>query len=240
MNCSDHVHDSTYQQTTLDLLLAMMPKQRRTGLFSATQTTTVNQLVRAGLRNPVRVSVKVRGRTREQKTPATLENRYLVANAEDKLNRLCRFLKEHQEEKVLVYFATCACVEYFGKALLLVLGNLGIQVLSLHGKMNHKRRTKTYERYQTLPAGALLCTDVAARGLDLPDIRWVVQYDPPCDPAAFVHRCGRTARIGRTGSALCFLLPKEAAFVDYLVKENVPLRPYTDAVDFYHRICQLS
>jgi hypothetical protein len=65
-------------------------------------------------------------------------------------------------------------------------------------------------------AGVLLCTDVAARGLDIPDVAWIVQFDPPQDPDVFVHRVGRTARMGRSGSALAFLLPHEAAYVEFL------------------------
>lgn len=62
----------------------------------------------------------------------------------------------------------------------------------------------------------LLCTDVAARGLDIPDVAWIVQYDPPQDPDVFVHRVGRTARMGRTGHALTLLLPHETPYVDFL------------------------
>ena len=70
-------------------------------------------------------------------------------------------------------------------------------------------------------AGCLLCTDVAARGLDIPDVHWVVQYDPPQDPSVFVHRVGRTARMGRTGHALVFLLPHELAYVEFLRRRKV-------------------
>ena len=65
-------------------------------------------------------------------------------------------------------------------------------------------------------AGCLLCTDVAARGLDIPDVQFILQYDPPQDPSTFVHRVGRTARMGRTGKALVMLLPHETPYVDFL------------------------
>ena len=67
-----------------------------------------------------------------------------------------------------------------------------------------------------LTAGCLLCTDVAARGLDIPDVQYIVQYDPPQDPSTFVHRVGRTARMGRTGKALVMLLPHETPYIDFL------------------------
>jgi ATP-dependent RNA helicase DDX55/SPB4 len=71
-------------------------------------------------------------------------------------------------------------------------------------------------------AGVLLATDVAARGLDIPDVAWIVQFDPPQDPDVFVHRVGRTARAGRAGAALALLLPKEAPYVEFLRIRKVP------------------
>jgi ATP-dependent RNA helicase DDX55/SPB4 len=71
----------------------------------------------------------------------------------------------------------------------------------------------------------LLCTDVAARGLDIPDVAWIVQFDPPQDPDVFVHRVGRTARMGRSGNALAYLLPHEAAYVEFLRIRKVRRKP---------------
>jgi ATP-dependent RNA helicase DDX55/SPB4 len=72
----------------------------------------------------------------------------------------------------------------------------------------------------TAIAGMLLCTDVMGRGVDIPDINWVIQYDPPSSAASFVHRCGRTARIGNQGSALVMLLPTEDAYVDFIYRNQ--------------------
>lgn len=87
-------------------------------------------------------------------------------------------------------------------------------------------------------AGCLLCTDVAARGLDIPDVGWVVQYDPPQDPSAFVHRVGRTARMGRTGHALVYLLPHETSYVDFLRLRKVRLVSHGAAV--CHDLCTVT
>lgn len=95
-------------------------------------------------------------------------------------------------------------------------------VVSLHGKMPQKKRTKHYDEFVAATAGLLVCTDVVARGIDLPDVDWIVQYDPPQDPNFFVHRIGRTARAGRSGSALSFLSANEDAYVNFLKIRKVP------------------
>ena len=75
-------------------------------------------------------------------------------------------------------------------------------------------------------SGILLCTDVAARGLDIPAVDWIIQFDPPDDPKEYIHRVGRTARMGGRGRALLFLLPTELGFLKYLRNEKVPLNEY--------------
>lgn len=224
-------------QAQLDAIMARLPKQRRTGLFSATQTEAVQALARAGLRNAVRVNVTVAavtgaeakgGESAEggdvQKTPRGLNIQYIVCEADEKLPQLVSFLQRHKQEKVIVYFLTRACVDFYA----LVLKRLhketaGLQVRALHGSMKQAQREATLAAFTDLPAGVLLCTDVAARGLDIPDVSWIVQYDPPQDPDSFVHRVGRTARMGRSGSALVLLLPHELPYVEFLKLRKVPL-----------------
>ncbi|CAK6439956.1 unnamed protein product [Pipistrellus nathusii] len=211
-------------EASINTILELLPKQRRTGLFSATQTQEVESLVRAGLRNPVRVSVKEKGAAASstQKTPSRLENHYMVCKADEKFNQLVHFLRNHKQEKHLVFFSTCACVEYYGKALEALVK--GVEVMCIHGKMKFKRN-KIFMGFRQLQSGILVCTDVMARGIDIPEVNWVLQYDPPSSASAFVHRCGRTARIGHGGSALVFLLPMEAAYVNFLaINQKCPLQ----------------
>ncbi|XP_077163472.1 ATP-dependent RNA helicase DDX55 isoform X2 [Paroedura picta] len=211
-------------EASLNTILDFLPKQRRTGLFSATQTQEVENLVRAGLRNPVRISVKEKGvsASNAQKTPTRLQNYYMICKADEKFNQLVHFLRHHKSEKHLVFFSTCACVEYCGKALEALIKNT--KIMCLHGKMKHKRH-KIFTGFRALPSGILVCTDVMARGIDIPEVNWVLQYDPPSNASAFVHRCGRTARIGHTGSALVFLLPMEEAYVGFLsINQKCPMQ----------------
>lgn len=148
-----------------------------------------------------------------------LQNGYVVCSTAERMAMLFRILKQEAfsdpEEgagarKFIVYFSTCAGVDYFYKVLsaLPSLAAAGFSLHSLHGQQAPNRRSSTYTSFMELPPttpGVLLCTDVAARGLDLPDVDVVVQVDPPVDPRVFSHRIGRTARAGRKGKAVVLL-----------------------------------
>ncbi|XP_077691310.1 ATP-dependent RNA helicase DDX55 isoform X2 [Eretmochelys imbricata] len=232
-----------FKEHGLNTILDFLPKQRRTGLFSATQTQEVENLVRAGLRNPVRISVKEKGvaASSTQKTPTRLENYYMICKADEKFNQLVHFLRRHKQEKHLVFFSTCACVEYYGKALESLVKN--VKIMCIHGKMKHKRN-KIFTEFRKLPSGILVCTDVMARGIDIPEVNWVLQYDPPSSASAFVHRCGRTARIGHLGSALVFLLPMEESYVNFLsINQKCPMqemKPLKNVVDVLPKLKSLA
>ncbi len=260
-------------EVTLTSILSRLPRMRRTGLFSATNTSGVKRLcVRSGMRNPVVVDVAINATQRiydrtkdadedcatllvhtskeqqqqqqqqQQATPSSLTNYYIVCPLDEKLSRLLSFLHQHSSEKVIIFFLTCACVEYYST----VLKELkppckGYVYEALHGKLVQKRREKTMERFRERKhdeagnnnakmsvGSALLCTDVAARGLDVPDILWTVQFDAPVDPSSYVHRVGRSARAGRTGKSLVFLTRKEEAYIDLLRLRKVPLQELPD------------
>lgn len=236
---ADVLLDMGFDQT-LSTILARLPRMRRTGLFSATgtsqKTTTGTRsmkelMKRAGMRNPVLVSVAIAAANQplaqqeltEQATPTSLTNYYLITPMDQKLTRLVAFLRSHKGERIIVFFLTCACVEFWGSALQLLLKD-DLNIEMLHGKLVQKRREKTMERFRET-GGVLFCTDVAARGLDVSDVNWVVQYDAPKEPSSFVHRVGRSARAGRTGASLLFLAPKEESYIDLLQNRKVPLSP---------------
>lgn len=205
-------------EKTIDSILERLPKQRRTGLFSATMSDAVSELIRAGLRNPMRVTVKVESFSTksEQKIPDTLKTYFAICEYERRLPFLINFLSAHPAKKSILYFATCAAVEFFSRALPLLPALLTAALpplFALHGKMEHKKRLKVYSEYLAAGRAVLFCTDLAARGLDFTDVELVVQYEAPQDPTTFVHRCGRTARNGREGEALILLSEHEDAYV---------------------------
>ncbi|KAL3674429.1 hypothetical protein V7S43_000382 [Phytophthora oleae] len=96
-------------------------------------------------------------------------------------------------------------------------------VFRLHGNIPQQERVTTFKSFCSSSSGVLLCTDVAARGLNLPTVKWIVQYDPPTETRDYVHRVGRTARSGNQGSSLLFLMPSESEYLNYLSKQGLKL-----------------
>jgi ATP-dependent RNA helicase DDX18/HAS1 len=101
----------------------------------------------------------------------------------------------------------------------------------LQGKQKQQKRTTTFFEFCNAETGTLLCTDVAARGLDIPRVDWIVQFDPPDDPRDYIHRVGRTARAGKVGKSLLFLLESELGFLRFLKEAKVPLNEFTFPAD---------
>ncbi|CAN8073706.1 unnamed protein product [Agarophyton chilense] len=225
---------------TLTSILTRLPRQRRTGIYSATQTDEIISLARAGLRNPVRVVVKVASVKGKRVIPASLSSYFDMVPQGERLARLMDIIAR-EEGKFIVYFLTCACVEYYrrlplNQMLSCAVENMtkGDQIkalaqpterpfIALHGKMNQHRRHRNLARFVESEQGVLLCTDVAARGIDVPDVEWVVQFDAPQEPDAYVHRVGRTARLGRDGKSIIFLADSEESYVDFLRIRKCPM-----------------
>jgi ATP-dependent RNA helicase DDX55/SPB4 len=225
----------------LQKILSRLPKQRRTGLFSASVSEAVDQLVRVGLRNPVRIAVKVKtralpsstpgseGAIEDKRTPASLQMAYLVTPASHKIPAVKKLLAtlQPQPQKTIFYLATCYSVDYFQHVLPEVLK--GHTIIPLHGKHPDKVRRKNFTKFvDSVSPTILLTTDVAARGLDIPAVDLVLQFDPPSDPKTFIHRCGRAGRAGRKGLAVTFLTPgREEDYIDFLRVRQTPIAPLT-------------
>lgn len=221
---ADRLLELGFEQN-INTALSYLPKQRRTGLFSATLNQDVKALIRAGMRNPVTITVRDKQMEEDlTPTPKSLSNFYLVCNAEEKVLTLFALLNKLRDKKVIIFFATCASVSYFGILTRRMLPE--VNIFALHGKMYSKRQ-KMFSQFSDCVSGALVCTDVMARGVDFPSVDWVIQFDPPSSTKSFVHRCGRTARMGQQGRALVMLLPSETSYVEFLeLNQHINLEPY--------------
>ncbi|KAI4913059.1 ATP-dependent RNA helicase [Alternaria infectoria] len=199
-------------------IIKILPTERQTMLFSATQTTKVEDLARISLKaGPLYINVDHRA---EHSTVQGLEQGYVLCDSDTRFRLLFSFLKKHQKKKVIVFLSSCASVDFYSE----LLNYIDLPVLGLHGKLKQQARTNRFFEFVNAQSGTLICTDVAARGLDIPEVDWVIQFDPPDDPRDYIHRVGRTARgANGKGRSLMFLLPSEVGFLKLLKENRVPL-----------------
>lgn len=204
-----------------NILLSFFVERRQTMLFSATQTARIDALSKLALKKePIYVGVHD---NQETATVEGLEQGYIVCPSEKRLLVLFTFLKKNRKKKVMVFFSSCMSVKYHHE----LFNYIDLPVTSIHGKQKQTKRTTTFFQFCNAESGILLCTDVAARGLDIPQVDWIVQYDPPDDPREYIHRVGRTARgSGTSGHALLMLRPEELGFLRYLKAAKVPLNEF--------------
>ncbi|KAF2224006.1 ATP-dependent RNA helicase HAS1 [Elsinoe ampelina] len=215
---ADRILEVGFEDEMRQIVKVLPSEERQTMLFSATQTTKVSDLARISLRpNPLYINVDS---SQEHSTVAGLEQGYVICDSDLRFRLLFTFLKKHTHKKVIVFFSSCNCVKYFSE----LLNYIDLPVLDLHGKQKQQKRTNTFFEFCNAKKGTLICTDVAARGLDIPAVDWIVQFDPPDDPRDYIHRVGRTARgSGGKGKSLMFLQPSEVGFLKYLKEARVPL-----------------
>lgn len=200
-------------------IVKILPKEnRQTMLFSATQTTKVEDLARISLRSgPLYINVDHK---KEHSTVEGLEQGYVICESDKRFLLLFSFLKRNLKKKVIVFMSSCNCVKYHAE----LLNYIDLPVLELHGNLKQQKRTNTFFEFCNAKSGTMVCTDVAARGLDIPAVDWIVQFDPPDDPRDYIHRVGRTARgANGKGRSLMFLQPNEVGFLSQLKEARVPV-----------------
>ena len=217
---ADRILDIGFEQE-IHQIVKLLPKTRQTILFSATQTKNVQDLAKLSLRKkPLEINVDG---AKDVATVEGLEQGYVVCESAKRFSLLFTFLKKNLDKKIIVFMSSCNSVKFHAE----LLNFIEIPVLELHGQLKQKKRTATFFEFCNADRGILISTDVAARGLDIPNVDWIVQFDPPDDPREYIHRVGRTARgLGATGRALLFLLPSELGFLKYLRQHKVPLNEY--------------
>jgi ATP-dependent RNA helicase DDX18/HAS1 len=215
---ADRILEMGFEDEMRQIIKLIPQENRQTLLFSATQTTKVEDLARISLRpGPLYINVD---HAKETSTADGLEQGYVICDADKRFLLLFSFLKRFTKKKVIVFFSSCASVKYYSE----LLNYIDLPVLDLHGKQKQQKRTNTFFEFRNAKSGTLICTDVAARGLDIPAVDWIVQFDPPDDPRDYIHRVGRTARgANGKGRSLMFLLPNEVGFLKTLKEAKVPV-----------------
>jgi ATP-dependent RNA helicase DDX47/RRP3 len=178
----------------LDKILKVLPRERRTYLFSATMSSKVESLQRASLSNPLRISVS---RDKYQ-TVSTLIQSYLFRPHKHKDIYLVYLLNEFAGQPAIVFTRTV----HETQRLAFLLRTLGFGAIPLHGQLSQSARLGALGKFRARSRDILVATDVAARGLDIPSVDAVINYDLPTDSKTYIHRVGRTARAGKSGVAI--------------------------------------
>lgn len=177
------------------LIIARLPRTRQTLFFSATISEEVEKLIGEFLHEPIRISVKTGD------TAKTIDQDVIKFQRETKLDILHDLLNQKDFEKVLIFGRTKHGVERLTKMLV----ERGFRAESIHGNKNHSKRQRALSAFKDDKVQILVATDVAARGLDIPDVSHVINYDLPATYDDYVHRIGRTGRASKKGKALTFI-----------------------------------
>jgi len=176
----------------LDKILEVVPRDRNTFLFSATMTSKVSKLQRASLKRPVKVEVSTK-----HDTVKTLVQNYIFLPYKFKYTYFAALIAHFQHYSTMVFCDTCLSAQ----KLAIFLRHLGWTSIALHGQMTQAQRLGALSAFKAKEKRMLICTDVASRGLDIPGVDLVINYDIPKNSKDYIHRVGRTARAGRAGRA---------------------------------------
>jgi ATP-dependent RNA helicase DeaD len=196
----------------LEAILSATPEERQTALFSATLPTRIAGIAERHLREPVRVKI-AKEKVQQGELPRVRQTAYIVPRA-FKVATLCRVLDVESPTAAIVFCRTRTEVDDLSVSL----NGRGWRALALHGGMSQEQRDRVIKQLKTHAADLLVATDVAARGLDIPRLSHVVNFDVPNAPEAYVHRIGRTGRAGREGVAITLVEPKEHRLLRNLEK----------------------
>jgi len=222
---ADRILDMGFRAQMIRILDYLPPGTKRGGdrqtlLFSATQTKKVSDLAALSLNKPEYVGVHDKESTA---TPESLEQNMIIVPLNHKLDAIFSFIKSHLKKKTIIFFSSCSQVRFVWEVFCSM--QPGIPLMALHGKIKQENRTKIYFQFLQRPHAVMFATDVAARGLDFPNVDWVVQADAPEDKEMYIHRVGRTARYNAGGRSLLVLLPSEQQAMGQILEEGkIPVK----------------
>jgi len=216
----------------LDAILEQAPPERQTVLFSATIPARITSIARRYLRDPLQIRIAGE-RPAAGKAPKVRQTAYVVAR-ENKIAALGRILDMEDPDAAIVFCRTRNEVDELGEAL----GAHGYRTEVLHGGMSQEQRDRVMKKLRGRAADLVIATDVAARGLDIPQLTHVINFDVPSAPEAYVHRIGRVGRAGREGIAVTLAEPREHRLmrnIEQLTKRRIDIAPVPSVADLRAR-----
>ena len=194
----------------IEFILNEVPEERQIALFSATVPRRIEALARRYLRNPERVTI-----AQETLTAPQTRQMYVETQQRDKVEALTRILDLESPSSAIVFCRTKREVDELSETL----QSRGYATAAIHGDINQAQRERLLLAFREGRVELLIATEVAARGLDIPDVTHVFNYDIPDDGDAYIHRIGRTGRMGRKGDAITFVTPREMGQLRFIEKQ---------------------
>ena len=204
----------------IKFILFYVDEDRQTCLFSATIPPEISRLARDYMKNPHEVKLN-----EEEISLDTIDQSYLIVEERQKFKHLCNFIKSRDEKQTIVFAAT----KQRTQRLAIELKQQGLRAITIHGDLSQKQRDDSMHRFRTGSEDILVATDIAARGIDVPAIGHVINYDIPDDPMIYFHRIGRTARAGGTGKAISLVSQDRVDdFTRILKNTELPIKRLND------------
>jgi len=218
----------------LKRIVALVPPQRQTLFFSATMPRAIKELADKYLTNPAEVSVAPAATTVDR-----VEQSVTMVNQAEKTALLTLFLQRHEVERALVFSRT----KHGADKIVRQLEAAGIGASAIHGNKSQAQRERALAAFRSGQTNVLVATDIAARGIDVPGVSHVVNFDLPDVPEQYVHRIGRTARAGADGIAIAFCSPDERGNlrdIERTTRQRIPVAPlpadFTAAAEAFKRL----
>ncbi|MCK5387006.1 MAG: DEAD/DEAH box helicase, partial [Gammaproteobacteria bacterium] len=184
----------------VEWVMEQIPEERQIALFSATMPAPIHKITKKYLDNPKEIFIKVK-----TATASTITQRYWMVSGHHKLDALTRILEAEPFDAMIIFVRTKNATTELAEKL----EARGYSSAPINGDIAQNQREKTVDNLKRKKIDILIATDVAARGLDVPRISHVVNYDVPYDTETYIHRIGRTGRAGREGDAILFVAPRE-------------------------------
>jgi len=209
----------------IENILKEVPEDRQTLLFSATMPKPIQVLAQKFMKDPVLVSIK----NKEVTVPDTRQE-YIEVQERQKFDVLCRLLDIQSQDLAIIFGRTKRRVDELSEAL----NTRGYSVEGLHGDLNQSKRDNVLRHFREGTTEILVATDVAARGLDIPGVTHVYNFDIPQDTEGYVHRIGRTGRAGKPGLAVTFVTPREIPqlrLIEQAIRKRVERKPIPTFVE---------
>ncbi|XP_023333384.1 probable ATP-dependent RNA helicase DDX49 [Eurytemora carolleeae] len=201
----------------LSEIISALPKNRQTLLFTATNSPIIGETVSACPNNPHVWECETVGETA---TVSTLEQRFILTPFEAKNAYLVQLVLETREKKpkdsIMIFTRTCKTAELLERTFI----KIGVSCSSLHSMKPQKERMSSLSQFKSNHTKVLIATDVASRGLDIPEVQLVVNHNVPSAARDYVHRVGRTARAGRVGRAVTLVTPTQVGLLQDIEKET--------------------